>query len=264
MAVRKVETKRSEAMHPTDWTPLWPESTRAKVGSVLTTLLMDCAKVQIPSFNPETNESIVEDIPAFYHAYQYSKGQRIGVIKVHNHISEILSKEPVDAVIHPRLLPMLVHPRPWLTYNNGGYLNAQSTIMRIRHCPQQFDYLKKAHEEGLLYRVYNGLDVLGRTRWAVNKKVLSTVLEAWNTGKEFGKIPAAAGDVEELPKPEDYETSTKAKARWLAENRRLKLDAKNHHSLRCDVNYKIEIARAVSASTLLIRHSYKHYRFLQN
>ncbi|KAG0277191.1 DNA-directed RNA polymerase [Linnemannia exigua] len=255
MAVRKAETKRSEAMHPTDWTPLWPESTRAKVGSVLTTLLMDCAKVQIPSFNPETNESIVEDIPAFYHAYQYSKGQRIGVIKVHNHISEILSKEPVGAVIHPRLLPMLVHPRPWLTFNNGGYLNAQSTIMRIRHCPQQFDYLKKAHEEGLLYRVYNGLDVLGRTRWAVNKKVLNTVLDAWNTGKEFGKIPAAAGDIEELPKPDDYETSTKAKAKWLAENRRLKLDAKNHHSLRCDVNYKIEIARAFADDPMYFPHN---------
>ncbi|KAF9281673.1 DNA-directed RNA polymerase [Linnemannia elongata] len=255
MAVRKAETKRSEAMHPTDWTPVWPESTRAKVGSVLTTLLMDCAKVQIPSFDPETNERIVEDIPAFYHAYQYSKGQRIGVIKVHNHISEILSKEPVGAVIHPRLLPMLIHPRPWLTYNNGGYLNAQSIIMRIRHCPQQYDYLKKAHEEGLLYRVYNGLDVLGRTRWAVNKKVLNTVLEAWNTGKEFGKIPAAAGEVEELPKPDDYETSTKAKSKWIAENRKLKLDAKNHHSLRCDVNYKIEIARAFADDPMYFPHN---------
>ncbi|KAG0249500.1 DNA-directed RNA polymerase [Mortierella polycephala] len=255
MAVRKVETKRSETMHPTDWTPVWPESTRAKVGSVLTTLLMDCAKVQIPSFNPETNESIVEEIPAFYHAYQYSKGQRIGVIKVHSHISEILSKEPVGAVIHPRLLPMLVHPQPWLAYNSGGYLNAQSVIMRIRHCPQQYDYLKKAHEEGLLFRVYNGLDVLGKTRWAVNKKVLKTVLEAWNSGKEFAKIPAAASDVEDLAKPDDYETSSKAKTKWIAENRKQKLDAKNHHSLRCDVNYKIEIARAFADEPMFFPHN---------
>ncbi|KAG0203558.1 DNA-directed RNA polymerase [Mortierella sp. GBA30] len=255
MAVRKIETKRSEAMQPTDWTPVWPESTRAKVGSVLTTLLMDCAKVQIPSFDPETNEKIVEEIPAFYHAYQYSKGQRIGVIKVHNHISEILSREPVGAVIHPRLLPMLIFPRPWLSYKDGGYLNAQSTIMRIRHCPQQYDYLRKAHEEGLLYRVYNGLDVLGRTRWAVNKKVLTTVLEAWNSGKEFGKIPPIAAPVEDLPKPDDYETSTKAKAKWLAENRKLKLDAKNHHSLRCDVNYKVEIARAFADEPMYFPHN---------
>ncbi|KAF9178895.1 DNA-directed RNA polymerase [Haplosporangium sp. Z 767] len=255
MAVRKVETKRSETMHPTDWTPVWPESTRAKVGSVLTTLLMDCAKVQIPSFDPETNARIVEEIPAFYHAYQYSKGQRVGVIKVHNHISEILSKEPVGAVIHPRLLPMLVHPRPWLAYNSGGYLNAQSTIMRIRHCPQQYNYLKKAHEEGLLFRIYNGLDVLGRTRWAVNKKVLTTVLEAWNSGKEFAKIPAAANSIEDLPKPDDYETSSKAKAKWLADNRKLKLDAKNHHSLRCDVNYKIEIARAFADEPMFFPHN---------
>ncbi|KAF9402672.1 DNA-directed RNA polymerase [Mortierella sp. AD011] len=255
MAIRKAETKRSEAMYPTDWTPVWPESTRAKLGSVLTTLLMDCAKVQIPSFDPETNQKIVEEIPAFYHVYQYNKGQRVGVIKVHNHISEILSKEPIGNLIHPSLLPMLVHPRPWLSYNDGGYLSAQSTIMRIRHCPQQYDYLRKAHEEGLLFRVYNGLDVLGKTRWAVNKKVLKSVLEAWNSGKEFGKIPAAAGQVEELPKPDDYDTNSKAKARWLAENRKLKLDAKNHHSLRCDVNYKVEIARAFADEPMYFPHN---------
>ncbi|KAF9951524.1 DNA-directed RNA polymerase [Mortierella alpina] len=255
MAVRKIETRRSEAMQPTNWTPVWPESTRAKVGSVLTTLLMNCAKVQIPSFDPETNKKIIEEIPAFYHAYQYSKGQRIGVIKVHNHISEIMSKEPVGAVIHPRLLPMLVFPRPWLSFKDGGYLNAQSLIMRIRHCPQQYDYLRKAHEEGLLYRVYNGLDVLGRTRWAVNKKVLNTVLEAWNSGKEFGKIPPIVGQVEDLPKPDDYETSSKAKAKWLAENRKLKLEAKNHHSLRCDVNYKVEIARAFADEPMYFPHN---------
>ncbi|KAF8936139.1 DNA-directed RNA polymerase [Dissophora ornata] len=255
MAVRKAETKRSEAMHPTDWTPVWPESTRAKVGSVLTTLLMDCAKVQIPSFDPETNEKIVEEIPAFYHAYQYNKGQRIGVIKVHNHISEILSTEPIGTLIHPSLLPMLVHPRPWLAYNDGGYLNAQSTIMRIRYCPQQYDYLRKAHDEGLLFRVYNGLDVLGKTQWAVNKKVLTSVLEAWNSGKEFGKIPAAAGAVEDLPKPDDYETSSKAKSKWIAENRKQKLEAKNHHSLRCDVNYKVEIARAFADEPMFFPHN---------
>ncbi|KAI1319364.1 DNA-directed RNA polymerase [Mortierella claussenii] len=255
MAVRKAETKRSEAMHPTDWTPVWPESTRAKVGSVLTTLLMDCAKVQIPSFDPETNQKIVEEIPAFYHAYQYNKGQRVGVIKVHNHISEILATEPIGSLIHPSLLPMLVHPRPWLSYDDGGYLSAQSMVMRIRHCPQQLDYLKKAHEEGLLFRVYNGLDVLGKTRWAVNKKVLKSVLDAWNSGKEFGKIPALAGNVEDLPKPDDYETNSKAKARWIAENRRLKLEVKNHHSLRCDVNYKVEIARAFADEPMFFPHN---------
>ncbi|KAF8979424.1 DNA-directed RNA polymerase [Entomortierella lignicola] len=255
IAVRKAETKKSESMHPTDWTPVWPESTRAKLGSVLTTLLMDCAKVKIPSFDPETNKKIVEEIPAFYHAYQYNKGQRVGVIKVHNYISEILSKEPIGNLIHPSLLPMLVHPRPWLSYNDGGYLSAQSTIMRIRHCPQQLDYLRKAHDEGLLFRVYNGLDVLGKTRWAVNKKVLKSVLEAWNSGKEFGKIPAAITQVEELPKPDDYETSSKAKAKWLAENRKLKLEAKNYHSLRCDVNYKVEIARAFADEPMYFPHN---------
>jgi DNA-directed RNA polymerase len=37
-----------------DWNPVWPSTIRAKVGSVLTSLLLEAAKIPVPSKDPET------------------------------------------------------------------------------------------------------------------------------------------------------------------------------------------------------------------
>lgn len=66
------------------------------------------------------------EAPAFYHSYIQYKGKRIGIIKLNPQLIQYLSKEPVGDSMHPRMLPMLVHPRPWLTYNSGGYLTSPS------------------------------------------------------------------------------------------------------------------------------------------
>lgn len=41
-----------------EWTPVWPSTIRAKVGSVLTSIFLDAAKIPVPSFNPETGEKM--------------------------------------------------------------------------------------------------------------------------------------------------------------------------------------------------------------
>ena|SRR5581483_1482737 len=66
------------------------------------------------------------EAPAFYHSYIQHKGKRIGVIKLNPQLIQYLSKESVRDNVHPRMLPMLVHPRPWLTFNSGGYLTSPS------------------------------------------------------------------------------------------------------------------------------------------
>lgn len=66
------------------------------------------------------------EAPAFYHSYIQHKGKRTGIIKFNPQLIQYLSKEPVRDSIHPQMLPMLVHPRPWLTYNSGGYLTSPS------------------------------------------------------------------------------------------------------------------------------------------
>ena len=201
----------------------------------------------------------MENIPAFFHTYQYVKGKRVGIIKFSEPLTELLSREPLRDTLHPRLMPMIVHPRPWLSYNSGGYLTAKSSCMRIKDSPEQLVYLHKASEEDRLNAVLAGLDVLGSTRWRVNRGVFDVVLEAWNTGEAIADIPRAISDPDPLPpKPENYDIDPKAKFHWVNLVKRQQTEEKNRHSLRCDVNYKVETARAVSNNDKIIIKQFTH------
>ncbi|RCI02134.1 DNA-directed RNA polymerase [Rhizopus stolonifer] len=228
-----------------EWNPVWPSTIRAKVGSVLTSLLLEAAKIPVPSKNPETGKKIIENIPAFFHTYQYVHGKRVGIIKFSEQLTQMLSREPVRDTLHPRLLPMLVHPRPWLSYNSGGYLSTKSVCMRIKDSAEQLVYLSKASEQDHLTDVLAGLDVLGSTRWRVNKDVFKVILEVWNSGEALADIPPAINEPAPLPpKPANYDTDPKAKFMWVSEVKQQQTNERNYHSLRCDVNYKVETARA--------------------
>lgn len=252
MAVRKVQHKvekeKQENMisgSNSEWNPIWPSTIRAKVGSVLTSLLLDAAKIPVPSKDPETGAKIIENIPAFFHTYQYVHGKRVGIIKFSEQLTHMLSREPVRDTLHPRLLPMLVHPRPWLSYNSGGYLSTKSVCMRIKDSAEQLVYLQKASEQDHLQDVLAGLDVLGSTRWRVNKDVFKVILEVWNSGEPVADIPPVVNEHAPLPpKPENYDTDPKAKFNWVTEVKQIQTTERNNHSLRCDVNYKVETARA--------------------
>ncbi|CAO0798336.1 unnamed protein product [Mucor circinelloides] len=251
MAVRRAQTniekdlQQSRIPSPNDWNPVWPSTIRAKVGSVLTSLLLEAAKIPVPSKDPETGMKIIENIPAFFHTYQYVHGKRVGIIKFSEQLTHMLSREPIRDTLHPRLLPMLVHPNPWLSYNSGGYLSTKSLCMRIKDSAEQLIYLNKASENDHLGKVFSGLDVLGSTCWRVNKNVFNVILEVWNSGEALADIPPVVNEHAPLPpKPENYDTDPKAKFNWVTEVKQLQTNERNNHSLRCDVNYKVETARA--------------------
>ncbi|RCI03293.1 DNA-directed RNA polymerase [Rhizopus stolonifer] len=240
MAVNKAQRKSTSGEEQlNEWNPAWPSTTRAKVGSVLTSLLLESAKIPVPSRDPETGKKIIENIPAFFHTYQYVLGKRVGIIKFADQLTEMLSREPIRDTLHPRLLPMLVAPRPWISYSSGGYLSTKSVCMRIKDSAEQLIYLHKASERDLLQDVLSGLDVLGSTRWRVNKDVFKIILEAWNKGEAIADIPPiVSGPAPLPPKPENYYTDPKAKFNWVNEVKQIQTTEKNNHSLRCDVNYK--------------------------
>lgn len=118
--------------------------------------------------------------------------------------------------------------------------------MRFKESQEQQTYLRHASEQGHLELVYAGLDVLGSTPWQVNRKVFDIVLSVWNSGERVCKIPPAVFDVPEPQKPENYESDQKARIIHLARQKGWSQDKASNHSDRCSVNYKVEIARAVS------------------
>lgn len=67
-----------------------------------------------------------ESQPAFYHAYEYVRGQKLGVIRLNPVVADRLAKDPLRETLHPRHLPMLVEPRAWLAPDQGGYIYNKS------------------------------------------------------------------------------------------------------------------------------------------
>ncbi|KAH7882208.1 hypothetical protein F5I97DRAFT_1939648 [Phlebopus sp. FC_14] len=238
-----------------EWTTQWTQLLRVRVGSILVDCLMDVATVERTGVDKRSGEHVRETQPAFYHAYEYIRGQKLGVIRLNPVVAERVAKDGLRETLHPRHLPMLVKPKPWLGPDQGGYLYNKSAVMRFKDCQEQQTYLEHASSLGNVELVYAGLDVLGSTPWKINRGVFDVVLEVWNSGVRFCKISPAVYDKPEPKKPENYDTDIKMKSTY---NQRLKTyvqDKANNHSDRCNINYKIEIARAFLGDSFYFPHN---------
>lgn len=206
-----------------------------------------------------------QEMPAFHHTYEYMKGHKLGVIKLHGDIAAALAKDQIAETLHPRHLPMLIKPKPWLGHDQGGYIYNRCTphfhwsvgatpdrsknpasAMRFKESVEQQAYLAHASNKGNVELVYAGLDVLGSTPWAVNRKVFDVVLKVWNSGERLGKMPPAVYDGARPEKPEGADHDPAQRSVWMQRDRGWMQAKAANHSDRCSVNYKIEIARAVS------------------
>ena len=119
-------------------------------------------------------------------------------------------------------------------------------VMRFKDSQEQQQYLKYASSRGNVELVYAGLDVLGSTPWQINRKIFDVVIDVWNAGYRLGKLPPALYDEPEPEKTPEMEIDLKARSIYIQRQRDWLASKANNHSDRCSVNYKIEIARAVS------------------
>ncbi|KAF8520293.1 hypothetical protein JB92DRAFT_2828183 [Gautieria morchelliformis] len=177
-----------------------------------------------------------EHQPAFVHAYEYLRGHKLGVIKLNPAVAKRLSQDSVRETIHPRQLPMLTKPRAPVDRPNA---------MRYKEAVEQFAYLRQASEQGKLELIYAGLDVLGSMPWRINKDIFDVVLQVWNAGARFLKIPPVACEQPEPVPPPDYEADARLKSVHMQRMKDWANAKANCHSERCSVDYKLEIARVV-------------------
>ena len=140
---------------------------------------MDVATVHRKAYDRD-GELWEEEQPAFYSAYEYIQGKKLGVIRLNEVVSERLEKGSVRETLHPRWLPMLVPPRPWLSHDSGGYFSVRTSAMRFKDSVEQNSYLRAASENNGLEVIFAGLDVLGNTAWNINKEVFDVALQVWN------------------------------------------------------------------------------------
>ncbi|KAF9239424.1 hypothetical protein BU15DRAFT_61937 [Melanogaster broomeanus] len=238
-----------------EWTAEWTQLLRVRIGSILVDCLMDVATVQRTALDKRTGEDVTERQPAFYHAYEYVRGQKLGIIRLNPVVADRLAKDGLRETLHPRHLPMFVKPKPWLGPEDGGYLYNKTSAMRFKDCQEQLSYLNHASSLGNVELVYAGLDVLGSTPWKINRKIFDVVLKVWNSGERLCKIPPAVYDRPEPEKPENYETDAKMKHVYGLRLKSYAQDKANNHSDRCSINYKIEISRAFLGDTFYLPHN---------
>lgn len=266
MFIRRERVRREHGSKATayDIRPEWPTVVKAKLGAVLISMLIHCAKVSVKAANsPDgtTDELELQQHhqeehvqPAFLHNYQYIRGKKLGVIKLHAEISKKLGTEPLRMSVISRHLPMVVEPRPWNGPRDGGYYYSPVKAVRTRDSREQDLYIKTAALRGDLEQLFLGLDVLGSTSWAINDQIFNVMLEVWNSGEAVAEIPPRELHVE-FPSEPDPADGPAARVNWAKEMKLAVAAKRNHHSQRCDVNFKLEIARAFLKEKMFFPHN---------
>lgn len=102
-----------------------------------------------------------------------------------------------------------------------------------------------------------GLDVLGRVPWRINDPILRIAIELWNQGVNVSELSSAT-TLESVNYPfmkrEDFE-----KIEEYREYCRQAVGSRNEqsrqHSMTCDTNYKLEIARTFAGIPFYLPHS---------
>ena len=129
-----------------------------------------------------------------------------------------------------RSVPMIIKPKPWTAYNEGGYYGVLSpfySLLRIMRVKSTFyyNYMHKL-EQTDLSKVTRAINAVQETPWTINRKVLAVVEEIIEMGGDIGGIPRKQ-PLPELPNlvgdytPKELKEHKKKKMnRIKAENRR--------------------------------------------
>ncbi|KAJ4810591.1 DNA-directed RNA polymerase [Rhynchospora pubera] len=220
----------------------WSKKVKAQVGTKLVDLLIESAYIQ-PALEQENDASFVMR-PAFRHSYRKASKEdgklryRHGALELDPLVYQGLDCSSARHAVIP-YLPMLVPPKTWNGYNEGAYFCLPSYAMRTRGSKDQQNALKAAPRKQFV-KVLEALDVLGSTKWRINRRVLDVVETIWSTG---GNI-AGLVNKQDIPLPEKPLTNDPEEIkRWKWANRKAKKANSEMHSLRCDTELILSVAR---------------------
>ncbi|KAF7838116.1 DNA-directed RNA polymerase 3, chloroplastic [Senna tora] len=220
----------------------WGRDTQAKLGCRLIHLLIETAYVYSPV--NQSADTPPDIRPAFRHrikAIPKNPGQKImknyGVIECDPLLLAGLDNSAKHMLIP--YMPMLIPPKKWKGYDKGGHLFLPSYIMRTHGSRKQQDVMRNV-EGKKMQKVFEALDMLGNTKWRINRKVLSVVESIWAGGGNIaGLVDRNDVPIPEKPLVEDLKQIQEWK--WSARKaRKINLE---RHSLRCDTELKLSVAR---------------------
>ncbi|TKW22107.2 hypothetical protein SEVIR_4G204400v4 [Setaria viridis] len=219
----------------------WGTEAQVKLGSRLIELLLDSAFVQPPA--DQTPDSSPDIRPAFRHVLRQPIIENGRLKKKHwviecDHLVHEGFESTARHVDIP-YLPMLVPPKKWKGYDKGGHLFLPSYIMRTHGVKDQKDAIKSVPRKQL-QKVFEALDILGSTKWRVNRRVHDVVETIWSRGGGIaGLVDKANIPLPERPESEDPDEMQK----WKWSLKKAKKTNRELHAERCDTELKLSVAR---------------------
>ncbi|KAK8471174.1 hypothetical protein PHAVU_003G153901 [Phaseolus vulgaris] len=220
----------------------WGIDIQAKLGSRLIDLLIQTAFVHSPV--NQSADTPPDIRPAFRHTFKViSKNPEQKILKNYGVIEcDPLVLAGMDKSVKHMLMPympMLVPPKKWKGYENGGYLFLTSYIMRTRGSKKQQDVMKNVGRKQMR-KVFEALDTLGNTKWRVNARLLGVVEYLWAAGGNIaGLIDRKDVPIPERPPVEEFRQIQE----WKWSVRKAEKINLERHSLRCDTELKLSVAQ---------------------
>lgn len=153
------------------WSP-WPQDTKLRVGGYILSMVIQHSSVF-----------------ALYKA----PGEDRRFITVTEEAQEFLTDlESKPIWFKPVLLPMVVPPKPWKGYKDGGYLteDLQSRVHFVRtRDPEHQQMIEKAFQDGSIDPVAAAVNRIQETPFRINKKILEMVQWAFDKDLVMDKFP---------------------------------------------------------------------------
>eukprot|EP00835_Amoeboradix_gromovi_P006325 NODE_725_length_4780_cov_0.211066.p1 type:complete len:1245 gc:universal NODE_725_length_4780_cov_0.211066:4420-686(-) len=225
-----------------------------QLGAFLLDSLIKVAKINIPS-TEEGKESLSN---AIYSSYIFGAGNRKAIVRVHPYLNSIIMNSNVIQAMDVETLPMIVPPKPWRSWKFGGYLTSQSPIMRTGiNCSEQISYVKEASLNNRLEHVFESLNVLGKTPWVINQPIVDIAAEIWNSGSGIADFPELVNvnDKFEANTAAESLKDVEAKRKESTERYLFNKYKRETFSLRCSLNYRLEVANRFRNFTLYFPHN---------
>jgi DNA-directed RNA polymerase len=232
-----------------------PIDVRTQMGALCLELLMQTATITVTVDDQKSGKQLSSSQAVFKHAMGFAQGKKIGYMTPNHHFISKLRNESVQN-IQAVTLPMLVEPKPWLSFQDGGYYTLPQRVVRQKAGdPAQRAYAESAIENGDMAKVLAGLDVLGRVPWQINAPVLQVMAQAWNNGEGIGGLIAEETALERPAEP-PADAPYPERVRWAKLLQEHENTKGGLHSQRCFQNFQLETARAfVDEKRIFFPHS---------
>lgn len=171
--------------------------------------------------------------------YNHNSKKQIGIIFVSNKLfidlllKELRYKAPKE--IHPIAKPMIIPPRPWKNIDDGPFFYYNEKLMRFIDYKNQYKPLRNNKDIEYLLKCIN---ILQSSSWKINEKVLNVMNHLYENEN---------GNIAGLPKKYDIEIPEKSDfiddKQYQYKLKCIKKLNAEQHSLRCDLNLKLNLAK---------------------